>query len=123
MNICVPVEADNGIHSPVCAHFGSAPAFMIVECDTGSCRAIVNGDQHHSHGMCMPLQWLQGERIDGVVVSGIGMGALSKLNAANIKVYISRHATVGDVVAAFKAGSLQLMEPRMACAHHGHDHP
>jgi predicted Fe-Mo cluster-binding NifX family protein len=123
MNICVPVEADNGLNSPVCAHFGSAPAFMIVDADTGGCRAIVNGNQHHGHGMCMPLQSLQSEQIDAMVVGGIGMGALNKLNAASIKVYISQHATVGEMVAAFKAGSLKLMQPGMACANHGHGRP
>jgi predicted Fe-Mo cluster-binding NifX family protein len=123
MNICIPVDEDKGLQSQVCAHFGSAPAFMIVDTDTGSCRAIVNGNQHHGHGMCMPLQSLQGEQIDGMVVGGIGMGALNRLNASNIKVYVSEHATVGEVVAAFKAGSLKLMQPSMACAQHGqHDH-
>jgi predicted Fe-Mo cluster-binding NifX family protein len=123
MNICVPVESENGLKSLVCAHFGSAPLFVVVDTDTGACRAIVNGDQHHAHGMCTPLGSLQRERIDGIVVGGIGMGALNKLNAANISVYAARHATVGEVVTAFKAGSLKLMHPGMACAHHGHGHP
>ena len=123
MNICVPIDTDNGIGSPVCAHFGAAPAFMIVDTDSGSCRAIVNTNQHHGHGMCAPLQSLQGERIDGMVVGGIGMGALNKLKAANVRVYVSEHATVAEVVAAFKAGTLKLMQPGMACAHHGQGHP
>jgi len=126
MNICIPVDEDKGLQSQVCAHFGSAPAFMIVDTDTGACRAIVNGNQHHGHGMCMPLQSLRGERIDGMVVGGIGMGALNKLNASNIKVYVSEHATVGEVVIASKAGRLKLMQPGMACAQHGrpgHAHP
>jgi predicted Fe-Mo cluster-binding NifX family protein len=123
MNICIPVEADEGLESPVCAHFGSAPAFMIVDVDTGSCRAIANGNPHHGHGMCMPLQSLAGEQIDGMVVGGIGMGALGKLNAARIEVYVAEQATVGEVVAAFKAGTLKVMQPGMACAHHGHGGP
>ena len=122
MNICIPVDEDQGLQSPVCAHFGSAPAFMIVDTDSGSCRAIPNNNRHHDHGMCTPLQSLQGEHIDGMVVGGIGMGALNKLNAANIQVYISAHATVGETVAAFKAGTLKLMQPNMACAGHGHGH-
>jgi predicted Fe-Mo cluster-binding NifX family protein len=122
MNFCVPVEADLGLESPVCAHFGSAPAFVVVDAVAGSWRVIANGNQHHGHGMCMPLQSLQGEQIDAVVVGGIGMGALNKLNAANIRVYVSEHSTIGDVITAFNAGSLKLMLPGMACAHHGHGH-
>ena len=123
MKICIPVEVDKGLQSAVCAHFGSAPAFMLVDTDTEACRAIVNGNQHHGHGMCMPLQSLQGEEIDGMVVGGIGMGALNKLTAAGIQVYLAQHATVDEVVAAYKAGSLQLMQAGMACAHHRHGHP
>lgn len=120
MNICIPVEADQGLESPVCAHFGSAPLFLIVDTDTEACRAIVNGSQHHAHGRCMPLQSLQGEQIDGMVVSGIGMGALNKLTAAGVQVYRSQHATVGEAVAAYKAGSLEAMKPDMTCAQHRH---
>ncbi len=123
MNICVPIETNDGLRSTVCAHFGSAPAFMLVDTDTGSCRSIANANRHHGHGMCAPLQSLQGESIDAMVVGGIGMGALNKLSAASIRVYVSDHATVDEVVTAFKAGSLRLMQPDMACAHHRHGHP
>jgi predicted Fe-Mo cluster-binding NifX family protein len=123
MNICIPVDEDKGLQSQVCAHFGSAPAFMIVDTDSERCRAIPNNNQHHGHGMCMPLQSLQGEHIDGMVVGGIGMGALNKLNAANIRVYLSEHATVAETVTAFKGGTMRLMQPGMACAQHGQGHP
>ena len=123
MNICIPVNEDRGLQSPVCAHFGSAPVFMIVDTDSGSCRAIANKNQHHGHGMCAPIAALQGENIDGMVVGGIGMGALNKLNAAKVGVYFSEYATIAETVAAFKAGTLQLMQPNMACAGHGHDDP
>ncbi|MBN1946911.1 MAG: NifB/NifX family molybdenum-iron cluster-binding protein [Bradymonadales bacterium] len=123
MQICIPVEADQGLDSPVCAHFGSAPAFLIVDTDSLACRAIPNNNMHHGHGMCMPLASLQGEQIDGMVVGGMGMGALTRLNAANICVYRAEHQTVRETVEAFKAGTLQLMLPGMACSHHGHGHP
>jgi predicted Fe-Mo cluster-binding NifX family protein len=123
MNICIPIDKDQGLQSPVCAHFGSAPAFLIVDTESGTCRAIPNRNQHHGHGMCMPLQSLQGEAIDGMVVGGIGMGALNKLNAAGIQVFISRHPTVAETIDAFKAGTLEPMRPGMACAHHAHGQP
>jgi predicted Fe-Mo cluster-binding NifX family protein len=123
MNICIPVDVDRGLESPVCAHFGSAPAFMIVDTKTESCRAIPNRNQHHAHGMCMPVAALQGEQVDGAVVGGIGMGALQKLNAANILVYLAEHATVAETIVAWKAGTLKLLQPNMACAHHGQGHP
>jgi predicted Fe-Mo cluster-binding NifX family protein len=93
---------------------------MIVDTDSNDCRAIPNQNQHHAHGMCQPLAVLQGEQIDGMVVGGIGMGALNKLNAASIQVFVSNYATVAETIAAYKAGTLQVMQPGMACAGHSH---
>jgi predicted DNA-binding protein (UPF0251 family)/predicted Fe-Mo cluster-binding NifX family protein len=120
MNLCIPVTEDLGLKSPVCAHFGSAPIFMIVDTESESCRAIQNSNQHHGHGMCTPLASLQGERIEGMAVGGIGMGALTKLQASGIQVFMSEHASVAETVAAFKAGTLRPMTPGNACAHHAH---
>ena len=120
MNICIPVLEDKGLESPVSAHFGSAPLFMIVDTESGSCRSITNGNAHHGHGMCQPLQSLAGESVDGMVVGGIGMGALGRLQAANIRVYLSELPTVNATLAAFKAGALKPVTPQTACGHHGH---
>jgi predicted Fe-Mo cluster-binding NifX family protein len=120
MNICIPVNEDLGLKSPVCAHFGSAPFFMIVDTESRTCRAIPNANQHHAHGMCMPLAALSGERIDGMAVGGIGFGALNKLTAGGITVFLAEHATVEDTVTAYQAGSLRTVTPETACGgHHG----
>jgi predicted Fe-Mo cluster-binding NifX family protein len=122
MTLCIPVTKDDGTTSPVSPHFGSAPLFMIVDTDSGACRAVSNRNAHHGHGACMPLASLAGESIQGVVVGSIGMGALSKFDAVGVRVFRTEHATVEETVAAFKAGSLEPMSPEMACAHHGHGH-
>ena len=104
------------------AHFGSAPGFMIVDTESGNARLIGNSNQHHAHGMCQPLAALAGETVDGIVVGGIGMGALMKLQAAGITVYRAEHPTVGETLAAYTAGSLQPLGHDHACAGHGHHH-
>ncbi|HTP24719.1 MAG TPA: NifB/NifX family molybdenum-iron cluster-binding protein [Anaeromyxobacteraceae bacterium] len=119
MNICIPVTEERGLASSVCAHFGSAPLFLVVDTDSGACRTIANGNQHHAHGMCQPLMVLEGQDVDGIVVGGIGMGALSRLRSAQVQVFLSEHATVGEAVAAFKAGQLRPMTSDGACTHHG----
>ncbi len=120
MNLCIPVNDDHGLRSQVCAHFGSAPMFLIVDTDSGECRAVSNGHQHHEHGQCMPLASLQGERIDGMAVGGIGRGALNKLMAAGIQVYLAERPVVAEVVDALRAGTLRTMGQDMACSQHGH---
>ncbi len=118
MKICVPVLDSNGLDSQVSPHFGSAPAFMIVDTDTGECRCLVNTNGHHAHGMCQPLAVLGGEQIDGMVVSGIGMGALMKLQAAGIAVFVSEHRTIGETVAALADGTLRRASTEGACRGH-----
>ena len=126
MTICIPVNLDSGLQSPVCAHFGSAPLFLIVDTESGECRPIVNGNCNHHHGMCQPLTALAGERFDAIAVGGIGMGALSKLQAANLRVFISTEPTVEKTIAALKSGLLPEATPASACrhghGHHGHGH-
>lgn len=121
MLICIPVESDAGMQSKVCAHFGSAPIFMIVDTDTAACRPITNTNQHHAHGMCQPLAVLAGEKFDSIVVGGIGMGALNKLSAAGVKVYRSGQPTIQATMDAMKTGQLQEVTPGMACSHQ-HQH-
>lgn len=119
MNLCFPVTADAGLKSPLSQHFGSAPLFVVFDTESGACRAIPNRNLHHGHGMCQPLASLAGEQLDGMVVGGIGMGALMKLGAAGIRVFLSEDATVEEAVAAYTSGSLREATPATACAHHG----
>lgn len=122
MRICIPVDEDRGLDSAVCAHFGSAPAFVILDTASGQHVSIVNHNQHHGHGMCQPVAALAGQQIDGMVVGGIGARALAKLEGAGIRVFLAQHPTVRETAAAVIAGTLTQMTSQMACAHHGHDH-
>lgn len=122
LNICIPVKEDQGLQSQVYGHFGSAPFFLIVDTETLSIRTIENRDMHHAHGMCQPLAAINNEKLNAIIVGGIGMGALNKLRAAGIKVYMGKQTTVEQVIAEFKAGSLSEVIPQTACTHHGHKH-
>jgi len=120
MKICIPVLEDQGLDSRISAHFGSAPLFMLVDTAGGHCRAIPNHNAHHAHGMCSPLDALRGEHFDSLVVEGIGGGAVNRLQAAGIPVLQAAHRTVGEVVAAFEAGTLLPLGPEGTCGQHRH---
>jgi predicted Fe-Mo cluster-binding NifX family protein len=122
MKVCIPVTHNDGLKSPVCAHFGAAPVFLVVDTESGDCRAIANRNQHHAHGMCQPLAVLAGEAMDAIAVGGIGMGALSKLQDAGLRVYLAEQPTVEATVAALKSGALPEVDPARACGHHGQGH-
>jgi predicted Fe-Mo cluster-binding NifX family protein len=120
MKICIPIAEDHGAESLVYGHFGSAPMFYLADTESGEERVMENGNLHHGHGMCRPVAALQGQDVDAVVVGGIGGGALAKLNAMGVRVYLAQHRTVGETLDAAKQGTLPPVGPRGACGGHGH---
>jgi len=38
MKLCIPISEDRGLDSPICGHFGSAPAFLLVDTETRASR-------------------------------------------------------------------------------------
>lgn len=120
MILCIPVLEDLGISSPVSAHFGSAPAFVLADTKTRTVSSVQNQNAHHVHGMCQPLAALDGQKYDAVVVGGIGAGALGKLQSAGIAVYRATGGTVSEVIDAVESGIMQVMTLQGACGgHHG----
>lgn len=119
MILCMPILENLGTSSPLCTHFGSAPQFLLVDTADRSHHAIPNLNVNHAHGMCQPLRSLEGERFDAIIVAGIGGGAIAKINAVGIPVYLSNAPTVSEAILAFEQGQLQEATAANACRHHG----
>jgi len=119
MKICFPVQHDNGMESAVYNHFGSAPLFLVVDTDTNSIASISNKDQHHAHGACNPLKALDNQKVDAIVVGGIGAGALSRLNQMGIKVHRSQVDTIGGNMELLAKENLPLLTLQGCCGGHG----
>ena len=119
MKICIPVRDNNGKDSIVHDHFGSAPGFLICSTQTNEMEYIDNNNQHHSHGMCHPLNAFVGKEIDAVVCMGMGMRAVQKLNEAGIKAYCTSGKTVQDILDKMKANAMEEITAQNACARHG----
>lgn len=119
MKLCFPVESENGLESVVYTHFGSAPMFVLVDTETNRTEIIDNGDMQHIHGMCSPIQALNGNMIDAILVGGIGAGAIGKLNAMGIKVFRAIEDTVQKNIELFNRNSLPEIKINDACGQHG----
>jgi predicted Fe-Mo cluster-binding NifX family protein len=118
MKICFPTENLLGLESIVYSHFGSAPGFVIVDTVSKEVEEIKNGDLHHAHGMCQPLQALGGRAVDAIAVGGIGAGALMKLQTQGIRVYRVTIGTVGENMEFILKGKLPEFNARFTCAGH-----
>lgn len=120
MKVCFPVQQDNGVDSQVFNHFGSAPMFILV--DTSNMETVVlnNNDQHHAHGMCNPVNALGGNKVDAIIVGGIGMGALHKLNSMGIKVFKATLPTINENIGLLRENLLPIFATSHTCKGHGH---
>jgi predicted Fe-Mo cluster-binding NifX family protein len=121
MKICFPVQKDDGIESAVFNHFGSAPFFVVVDTDTNGLSTINNRDQHHTHGACNPMKALDNQKVDAIVVGGIGAGALTRLNQMGIIVHRSAAATIRENVALFASQKLPTLTLQGCCGGHSKD--
>jgi predicted Fe-Mo cluster-binding NifX family protein len=121
MKICFPVQKDEGLGSTVYNHFGSAPFFLLVDTTTNSVAAINNRDQHHVHGACNPMKALDNQKVDAIVVGGIGAGALTRLNQMGIRVHRAQAETVAANMGLLNSQSLPELTLQGCCGGHGKD--
>jgi len=121
MKICFPVQKDEGMNSAVYGHFGSAPLFMVVDTDTNNIGKISNQDQHHVHGSCNPMKALDNQKVDAIVVGGIGAGALTRLNQMGITVHRAEAETIQANLALFATKSLPVLTTQGCCGGHSKD--
>jgi predicted Fe-Mo cluster-binding NifX family protein len=118
MKVCFPVLKDEGIESIVYGHFGSAKAFVVVDTKTKNITTVKNNDEHHAHGMCSPIRAFDGNKVDVIVVEGIGAGALIKLNDSGIRVYKASAQSVKENIELFNNKQLPEFSMSHTCAGH-----
>ena len=121
MKICFPVQNDNGIESAVYNHFGSAPVFVVFDTDTNSIASINNRDQHHTHGACNPMKALDNQKVDAIVVGGIGAGALTRLNQMGITVHRCAGGDHRENLSLFRRKAFPCLTVQGCCGGHSND--
>jgi predicted Fe-Mo cluster-binding NifX family protein len=118
MRIGFAVETNEGLASFVYGHFGSAPSFIIYDSELNQTVTVDNTNAHHVHGACNPIMALGGNKIDAMVVGGIGPGAIMKLNSMGVRVYRAGAATVGENIVLFGQSKLLELSMNDACQQH-----
>ena len=118
MKVGFAVQINEGLESTVYDHFGSAPAFLIVDTDQEQPESVDNSNNHQMHGACNPAAALGSKQIDAMVVGGIGAGAIMKLNAMGIKVFYTGAPSVKENIALLKENKLREVTANDACGGH-----
>jgi predicted Fe-Mo cluster-binding NifX family protein len=122
MKLCIPTEDSNGLDARVCAHFGSAPFFTVIDTDTDGVELLNNANLSHQHGNCNPVSSVESHGVDAIVCGGLGKRALARLQASGYTVYLSDALTVRDVLVGYRGGMLREASMDEACGGHSHGH-
>ncbi len=120
MRICIPTDSDEGKDAQMNARFGSASFFKVFDTVTKKYETIVNSNEDHVHGLCLPTNVLKAQNIDMVIGTGMGMRAMQKLNEIGIKIFMASGGTVEKSIALFEKSELQKMDSEKACKNHEH---
>lgn len=122
MKVGFAAQSNEGVESKIFNHFGSAPAFIVVDTEDKGVVTVNNKDLHHVHGACNPLKALGGNSVDAMIVGGIGAGALMKLQSEGIRVYRGVEGNVRENLELLKSGKLPEFFDNMTCSGHKNGH-
>lgn len=119
VRVAVPTAAAGGLAAEVSVHFGRSPHFTVVELADGV-RPRVILLENPPHGDCQdPIALLEAHGVDVLIVHGMGMRPRAACQQAGIDVLVGSGRTVGDFVAAYRAGSLLAIDDRNTCGCRG----
>ncbi len=118
MILCIPTIDTLGRDAQLSGHFGSAPFFAVVDLERGTETFIPNGNDHHAHGTCSPIDAIRQTGATAVLVRGMGMRAILALNSAGIPVYRTEGTTMGEAMNEFTSGTLSELNANEGCQGH-----
>jgi predicted Fe-Mo cluster-binding NifX family protein len=124
--IAVPSMETGGLDGQRSGHFGHCDAFTLVDVENGNITDVTTiPNQGHEQGGCMvPVNVLAGQKVNAIIVGGIGMRPLMGFKQASIDVYFdSTRSDIRPVVEDLIAGELPLMDDNQVCGGgEGHCH-
>jgi predicted Fe-Mo cluster-binding NifX family protein len=119
--VAVPSVGEGGMTAQRSGHFGRCDCFTLIDVEGGSVREVrvVENPPHEEGGCLRPVELLSSHGADALIVAGIGARPLAGFDAVGISVYHdAERPVVGDVVAAFTAGELSVIDPSSVCGGH-----
>lgn len=112
--VCVPIEEDRGLLSPVSPEFASAPMFLLVDSATLAFRSIPNTAQRREERGCDRCGALEDTLVDLLVVGRIERDAIDQLASRGVAVHGGACGTAVDALAALIGGRLPALDPTRA---------
>ncbi len=116
--IAIPSNGQGGLDGTRSGHFGHCDVFTLVDVENAKIKEIsILQNQEHVQGGCMvPVNLLSENRVNALIVGGIGMRPLMGFKQVGIHVYHDdQRAEIGPVVADLIAGNLSEIRNDQVC--------
>src|SRR5512133_1830475 len=98
--VCVPIEEDRGLLSPVSPDFASAPMFLLVDSATLAFRSIPNTAQRRKERGCEPCAALEDTIVHLLTVERIERETVDQLASRGVTVHSGARGTAADALAS-----------------------
>jgi predicted Fe-Mo cluster-binding NifX family protein len=118
IRIAIPSEGEGGLDGNRAGHFGHCDVFTFVDVEDGRIVDISTlQNKEHVQGGCMvPVNLLAENKVNALIVGGIGMRPLMGFQQVGIKVYHeARTREIRPVLEQMLAGRIPLIEPSQVC--------
>jgi len=116
--IAIPSNGQGGLDGTRAGHFGHCDVFTLVDVENGEIKevSILNNLEHVQGGCMVPVNLLSENRVNALVVGGIGMRPLMGFRQVGITVYHdAQRLETGPVVKDLIAGLLQEIQNDQVC--------
>ena len=119
MKVSIPVMNRDGTSATVGAHFGKAPAYAIIDTESGDLKFIDNTSEHLG-GKGLPPELLAKAGVNIMLCGGLGPKAVDLFCSLGIQVYVGAMGTVQETMEAWQQGKLHSANHSNACTEHSH---
>ena len=118
IRIAIPSEGQGGLDGQRAGHFGHCDVFTLVDVEEGKIKDVsVLANKEHVQGGCMvPVQLLADNKVQRLVVGGIGMRPLMGFKQVGIDVYHdAERSDIRPVVEDMISGKLPIIADDQVC--------
>lgn len=121
--VAVPSEGQGGLDGLRAGHFGHCDVFTLIDVEDGEIKEVsVLANKEHVQGGCMvPVQLLAENKVQRLIVGGIGMRPLMGFKQVGIDVYYDgERQEIRPVVEDMLADKLPRIADDQVCGGGGH---
>ena len=118
LRIAVPSNGNGGLDGTRAGHFGHCDVFTLIDCENGEIVDVstLQNEEHVQGGCMVPVNLLAANKVNALLVGGIGMRPLMGFKQAGITVYHeAERAEIKPVIIDLIAGKIPEIQDTQVC--------